>query len=90
MFILILNVFFTTQILKVAPIRMRFSPGFPPGAGFHGEEFAQACFYNPEELLSVVHFPRRLLQRGSQSGEDAPAYFYTDRKGVRNSVIYML
>jgi hypothetical protein len=42
--ILILNVFFTTRFLKVAPIRVRFSPGFPPGAGFHGEEFALACF----------------------------------------------
>jgi hypothetical protein len=23
---------------------VRFSPGFPPGEGFHGEEFALACF----------------------------------------------
>jgi hypothetical protein len=44
MFILILNVFFTTRFLKVAPIRVRFSQGFSPGAGFHGEEFALACF----------------------------------------------
>jgi hypothetical protein len=45
MFIFILNVVFTTNFLiKVAPIRVRFSPGFPPGAGFPGEEFAPACF----------------------------------------------
>jgi hypothetical protein len=44
MFILILNVFFTTHFLKGVPIRVRFSLGFPPGAGFHGEEFALVCF----------------------------------------------
>jgi hypothetical protein len=37
MFILILNVFFTTHFLKVVPIRERLSLGFPPGAGFNGE-----------------------------------------------------
>jgi hypothetical protein len=30
--------------LKMAPIRVRFSPGFPPGAGFNGEEFTLVCF----------------------------------------------
>jgi hypothetical protein len=40
MFIFNLNVVFTTDFLKMAPIRVCFSPGFPPGAGFHGEEFA--------------------------------------------------
>jgi hypothetical protein len=44
MFLFNLNVVFTTIFLKMAPIRVRFSPGFPPGAGFHGEEFALACF----------------------------------------------
>jgi hypothetical protein len=44
MFIFNLNVVFTTNFLKVVPIRVRFSPGFPPGAGFPGEEFAPACF----------------------------------------------
>jgi hypothetical protein len=44
MFLFNLNVVFTTHILKMAPIRVRLSPGFPPGAGFHGEEFALACF----------------------------------------------
>jgi hypothetical protein len=42
MFILILNVFFTTHFLKMAPIRVLFSPGFPPGAGLPGVEFAPA------------------------------------------------
>jgi hypothetical protein len=38
-----LNVVFTTNFLKMAPIRVRFNPGFPPGAGFNGEDFALAC-----------------------------------------------
>jgi hypothetical protein len=44
MFIFYLNVVFTTDFLKMGLIRVRFSPGFPAGAGFHGEEFAPACF----------------------------------------------
>jgi hypothetical protein len=44
MFIFNLNVVFTTNFLKMAPIRVRFSPGFPTGAGFDREEFALACF----------------------------------------------
>jgi hypothetical protein len=44
MFIFNLSVVFTTDFLKMAPIRVRFSPGFPSGAGFHGEEFAPAWF----------------------------------------------
>jgi hypothetical protein len=44
MFIFHLNVVFTTDFLKMAPIRVRFSPRFPPGAGFPGEEFAPAWF----------------------------------------------
>jgi hypothetical protein len=44
MFIFNLNVVFTTNFLKVVPIRVRFSPGFPPGEGFPGQEFAPACF----------------------------------------------
>jgi hypothetical protein len=44
LFIFDLNDVFTTDFLKMAPIRVCFSPGFPPGAGFHGEEFASAWF----------------------------------------------
>jgi hypothetical protein len=44
MFFYNLNVVFTTHVLKVAPNRVRFTPGCPPGAGFHGEEFAPAWF----------------------------------------------
>jgi hypothetical protein len=44
MFIFKINVVFTTNFLKVAPIRVSFSPGFTSGAGFPGEEFAPACF----------------------------------------------
>jgi hypothetical protein len=44
MFLKNLNVVFTTHVLKVAPNHVRFTPGFPPGAGFHREEFAPAWF----------------------------------------------
>jgi hypothetical protein len=44
MFFFNLNVVFTKHVLKVAPNRVRFTPGFPPGAGFHREEFAPAWF----------------------------------------------
>jgi hypothetical protein len=44
MFLFNFNVVFTTKFLKMAPIRVPFTPGFPPGAGFHGEEFAPAWF----------------------------------------------
>jgi hypothetical protein len=40
-FIFNLNVVFTTHVLKVASIRVRFSPVFSPGAGFHGEQYHQ-------------------------------------------------
>jgi hypothetical protein len=44
MFIFNLNVVFTVKFFKMVPIRVRFSPGFLSGAGFHGEEFAPAWF----------------------------------------------
>jgi hypothetical protein len=44
MFIFNLNAFFTTDFLKMAPISVRFRPGCPPRAGFHGEEFTPAWF----------------------------------------------
>jgi hypothetical protein len=44
MFIFNLNAVFTTNFLKVAPIRVRFYLGFPPEAGFPEEEFAPAFF----------------------------------------------
>jgi hypothetical protein len=44
MFIFNLNVVSTTEFLKMVPIRVRFCLGFPPGGGFHGEEFALAFF----------------------------------------------
>jgi hypothetical protein len=40
MFIFNLKVVFTMNFLKIALIRVRFCPGFHPGAGFPGEEFA--------------------------------------------------
>jgi hypothetical protein len=59
MFIFNLNVVFTMYFLKMAPIRFRFTPG----AGFHGEEFALACF----ELHTGA------AKNGAFSTEDAPA-----------------
>jgi hypothetical protein len=44
MFIFNLNVVFTLNFLKIAPGCVRFSPGFPAGAGFSRKEFAPACF----------------------------------------------
>jgi hypothetical protein len=44
MFFKNLIVVFTTHVLKVASNCVRFTPEFPPGAGFHGEEFAPAWF----------------------------------------------
>jgi hypothetical protein len=37
---------------------------------FPGSNLLQRASRTPEELLSVVHFLRRLLRRGSQSGEE--------------------
>jgi hypothetical protein len=45
MFIFNLNVVFTMNFLKMTLIRVCFCPGFPPGAGFPGEEFAPAWLY---------------------------------------------
>jgi hypothetical protein len=52
MFLFNLNVVFTTDFLKMAPIRVR----FPPGAGFHGEEFALACFERHVRALKNCAF----------------------------------
>jgi hypothetical protein len=51
---------FTTHVLKVTPIRVRFSPGFPPGAGFPGEQ-------SHEELTTWVKPGFSRLQRGARS-----------------------
>jgi hypothetical protein len=79
-FFLNLNVVFTTNFLKVAQIRVGFSPGFPPGAGFPGEEFASACLYcrTPDELLARANFPWRLLQ-WVQSGEECSGVLLVPR-----------
>jgi hypothetical protein len=42
MFIFNLNVVSQRILFKMGLIRVRFTPGFPPGAGFPGEEFAPA------------------------------------------------
>jgi hypothetical protein len=60
MFISNLNVIFTKMFLKMGLIRVRFTPGFPPGAGFHGEEFAPAVFefapyFRSDEQSNCTH-----------------------------------
>jgi hypothetical protein len=59
MFILILNGFFTTHFLKMVPIHVRFSPGFPPGAGFPERNLLLHASRTLEELLSRGEFPAK-------------------------------
>jgi hypothetical protein len=79
MFLFNLNVVFTTNFLKMAPIRMRFSPGFPPGEGFHGEEFALACFERHARAVKNGAFSTEAALACSQeqnfTERNAPAYF---------------
>jgi hypothetical protein len=79
MFIFNLNVVFTTDFLKMAPIHVHFSPGFPPGGGFHGEEFALACFERPARAVKNGAFSTEAALACSQkynfTGRFAPAYF---------------
>jgi hypothetical protein len=79
MFLFNLNVVFTTHVLKMAPIHVRFSPGFPPGAGFHGEEFALACFERQAGAVKNGTFSTEAALACSQeqnfTERNAPAYF---------------
>jgi hypothetical protein len=79
MFIFNLNVVFPTDFLKMAPIRVRFSPGFPPGGGFHGEEFALACFERHVRAVKNGAISTEDALACSQKydfmGRNAPAYF---------------
>jgi hypothetical protein len=79
MFIFNLNVVFTTDFLKMALIGVRFSPGFPPGGGFHGEEFALACFERHARAVKNGTFSTEAALACSQkynfTGRNAPAYF---------------
>jgi hypothetical protein len=79
MFLFNLNVIFTTHILKMAPIRVRFSQGFTPGAGFHGEEFALACLERHAGAVKNGAFSTEAtlacLQEQNFMERNAPAYF---------------
>jgi hypothetical protein len=79
MFLFNLNVVFTTHVLKMAPIRVLFIPGFPPGAGFHGEEFALACFERHAGAVKNGAFSTEVALACSQEQNfmerNAPAYF---------------
>jgi hypothetical protein len=65
MFVFNLNVVFTLNFLKMALSRVRFSPGFP-----RESYLLQRVSRTLEELLYGASFPRRLLQRSSESGEE--------------------
>jgi hypothetical protein len=78
-FIFNLNVVFTTYFLKMAPIRVRFTPGFPPEAGFHGEKLALACFERHARAVKNSAFSTGAALACSQeqnfTERNAPAYF---------------
>jgi hypothetical protein len=78
-FLFNLNVVFTPNFLKMAPMRLRFSPGFPPGAGFHGEEFALACFERHDRAVKNGVFSTEAARACSQeqnfTERNALAYF---------------
>jgi hypothetical protein len=67
MFIFNLNVVFATDFLKMAPIRVRFSPGFSPRGGFHGEEFALACFERHDRTVKNSAFSTEAALACSQN-----------------------
>jgi hypothetical protein len=74
-----LNVVFTMNFLKMAPIRVRFSLGFPPGGGFYGEEFAIVCFARHARAVKNGAFSTEAAlacsQKSNFTGRNAPAYF---------------
>jgi hypothetical protein len=47
--------------------------------GFPERNLLQRASRTPEELLSGANFPRRLLQRGSQSGEECSGVLLAPR-----------
>jgi hypothetical protein len=79
MFLFNLNVVLTTNFLKMAPICVRFSPGFPRGAGFHREEFALACFERHARAVKNGTFSTEAALACSQeqnfTERIAPVYF---------------
>jgi hypothetical protein len=70
-FIFNLNVVFTTNFLKMAPIRV--------GGGFHGEEFALACLARHARAVKNGAFSTEAAlvcsQKYNFTGTNAPAYF---------------
>jgi hypothetical protein len=63
----------------MSPNRVRFSPVFPPGGGFHGEEFALAYFARHARAVKNGAFSTEAALACSQehnfTGRIAPAYF---------------
>jgi hypothetical protein len=78
MFLFNLNVIFPMNFLKMAPIRVCFCPGFPPGGGFHREEFALACFERHARAVKNGAFSNEAALACSQeqnfTERNAPAY----------------
>jgi hypothetical protein len=79
MFLFNLYVVFTSNFLKMAPIIVRFSPGFPPGAGFHREVIALACFErHARAMKNGAFFTEAALacsQEQNFTERNAPAYY---------------
>jgi hypothetical protein len=79
MFLFHINVVFTTNFLKMAPKCVRFSPGFPPGAGFQGEEFSLGCFERHA----------RAVKNGAFSTEAALAFAGAEFHGEECSAVLL-
>jgi hypothetical protein len=48
------KIVFIKNFLKMAPTRVRFSPGFPPGAGLPGEHVFREFSEAPAEIRTTL------------------------------------
>jgi hypothetical protein len=85
MFVFNLNVVFTLNFLKMALSRVHFSPGFP-----RESYLLQRVSRTLEELLYGASFPRRLLQRSSESGEECSGRVLEPQWPTWSSVMRLL
>jgi hypothetical protein len=66
-FIFNLKLILNSNILKMAFVRVHFSPGFPLGGGFPAEQFAPVWWYE------TARGEERLLRWTAQQNEAPPA-----------------
>jgi hypothetical protein len=52
-----LKIVFIKNFLKMAPTRMHFNPGFPPGAGYLGEHVFHEFSEAPVEFRTTLEQP---------------------------------